>query len=479
MGSPGFPRAAGLPWRTAWIISNRDATAAITGAERGKERNVHRHRRKKLFRLGNWLLLLSEGVVIGLCVGMVISAFRLVHDRVFPLLLTWFATAGERWWVIPLWGLILIGTARLLGGLVRAVPLISGSGIPQTELVVSGKLHLSRLDWLRVLGAKFMGSSISSLSGLSLGREGPCIQMGAAVASITSAVWEHFRFAGHAHIAAGAAAGMAAAFGAPWAGLVFVFEEMKSRFTRGGFLLTLAATLSAQALTKYVFGFGLIFPFQHFQEPGWKGMWTVVLLGFVLGGLGVLYNKALLFLKDAEARHSPLPQRWRILPQLIAAGGLAFTCPLALGGGDHLVHFVGMGAGGLALSALLGLCALKVAFSLISYTGNVPGGILMPMLCIGAVLGGLAGQALTSAGLVPAETAGGFVVFGMIGFFTAMVRAPLTGIVLVLEMTGSTVCLPGALLVGFVASYTATALKCPPVYDSLRAAIVVSRPKTA
>lgn len=436
------------------------------------------HRRNKLFRLGNWLLLTGQGAVIGLGAGTVISAFRLLHDWVFPHLLDWFATAGDHSWVILVWGAVLVGAARLLGGLVRAVPLISGSGIPQTELVVAGRLHLSRLDWLRVLVAKFAGCSVSSLSGLSLGREGPCIQMGAAVASLSGAVWEHVGFTGHAHIAAGAAAGMAAAFGAPWAGLLFVFEEMKSRFTRGGFLLTLAAALSAQAVTKHLFGFGLIFPFRNFQEPDWSRLWLVAAFGLVLGGLGVLYNKALLWFKNAEARRTPLPQRWRILPQLAVAGVLAFTCPLVLGGGDHLVHYLGVHAGGLALAVLLGLCALKVLFSLISYTGNVPGGILMPMLCIGAVLGGLAARALTATGMVPPSTAGAFVVFGMVGFFTAVVRAPLTGIVLVLEMTGATACLPGAVLVGLVASYTATALRCPPVYDSLRAAIVVSRPKT-
>lgn len=93
---------------------------------------MHRHRRKKLFRLGNWLLLLSEGGVIGLCVGMEISVFRLVHDRVFPLLLTWFATAGERWWLIPLWGLILVGTARRHSHahVMRGVPAENGIGTP-------------------------------------------------------------------------------------------------------------------------------------------------------------------------------------------------------------------------------------------------------------------------------------------------------------------------------------------------------------
>lgn len=132
MRSPDFPRAAGLlAHRLDYQPQGRNRRHH-GGAERGKERNVHRHRRKKLFRLGNWLLLLSEGGVIGLCVGMEISVFRLVHDRVFPLLLTWFATTGERWWLIPLWGLIPVGTARRHSHahVMRGVPAENGIGTP-------------------------------------------------------------------------------------------------------------------------------------------------------------------------------------------------------------------------------------------------------------------------------------------------------------------------------------------------------------
>lgn len=440
---------------------------------------MRRHRRNRLFRLGNWLLLTGEGAVIGAGTGVMAGAFRLALDSAFPLLLNLFASAREHWWIPALWGVVLVGAARLLGGLVRTVPLISGSGIPQTELVVRGRLHLSRMDWLRVLLAKFAGCGLSSLSGLSLGRGGPCIQMGAAVASLTGALWAQVSFTRHAHIAAGAAAGLSAAFGAPLAGLLFVFEEMKSRFTRGGFALALTAALSAQAVASLVFGFGLVFPFQNFQEPGWPGLWTLPLFGVLLGGLGVLYNRALLRVKDSEARYSPLPQRWRILPPLALAWGLAFVCPLVLGGGEHMVRCLGAGADGLTLPLLLGLCLTKALFSLISTTGNAPGGILMPILCVGASLGALAARILPEAGLIPTETAGSFVIFGMIGFFSAVLRAPLTGIALGLEMTGAAACLPGALMVGFTANLTAAALKCPSVCDSLRAAIVVSRPRRA
>ena len=107
----------------------------------------------------------------------------------------------------------------------------------------------------------------------------------------------------------------------------------------------------------------------------------------------------------------------------------------------------------------------------------MPGGILMPMLCIGAVLGALSGQLFFAMGLIPAEYWQTFIVYGMVRFFVSMVRVPLTGTALVLEMSGALFCLPGAAIVALTAFWTANTLKCPPVYDSLRAAIVVSRRK--
>ena len=194
---------------------------------------------------------------------------------------------------------------------------------------------------------------------------------------------------------------------------------------------------------------------------------------------GVFYNKALLGTKNFEAAHTPLSQNWRILPPMLVAFVLALTCPAVLGGGEDLAgSLIRFAADPSAvLLSLLLLAALKIAFSLLSYTGNVPGGILMPMLCIGALLGALCGQAALGAGLVDETSWQSFIIYGMAGFFVSMVRVPLTGIALVTEMSGALCCLPGAFVVAFIASWTADALRCPPVYDSLRAAIVVSRKK--
>ena len=434
---------------------------------------------KRWTRWANRGLLALEGVFTGVACAFVICLFRLSRDSAAPVIASWLSTWKEHWYTAPLWLFILIASARFLGWLVRRVPLISGSGIPQTELIVRGRLHISRREWLRILPAKFTGCLVSTLGGLSLGREGPCIQMGAATAAILTGLWDRFWFSGHIHIAAGAAAGMTAAFGSPVAGLLFVFEEMKSRFTWGGFIAVGFSVASAELMTRFVFGFGLVFPFSHVQAPAISELWMLPFMGVLMGAAGVLYNKALLGTKNFEAAHTPLAQNWRILPPMLVAFLLAFLCPSVLGGGEELagslIRFTGQPSS--VLSCLLLLAGLKIAFSLLSYTGNVPGGILMPMLCIGALLGALCGQALLGVGLIAQDSWQSFIIYGMAGFFVSMVRVPLTGIALVTEMSGALSCLPGAFVVAFIAFWTANALRCPPVYDSLRAAIVVSRKK--
>jgi len=440
---------------------------------------MDRHLKKYQLHWANRLLLALEGCFIGAAAAIVICCFRLCMDTASPLILDWLSGWQERWWTPLVWMMVLVAAARFLGWLVSRVPLISGSGIPQTELVVLGRLHLSRHEWLKILPAKFVGCLVSTLGGLSLGREGPCIQMGAATAALVSGLWERFTFSGHIHIAAGAAAGMAAAFGSPIAGIFFVFEEMKTRFTKGGFLVVACAVTVSELVTQFVFGFGLIFPFEHFRALPLLHSWLYPVMGIAMGAAGVLYNKALLGTKNFEALHTPLSQKWRILPPMLAAFVLAFTFPCVLGGGEHLVKDLNelMGSPLALLGFLLVLGLVKISFALFSYTGNVPGGILMPMLCIGAILGALSGQALLACGLIPAEYWQTFIVYGMVGFFVSMVRVPLTGTALVLEMSGAFFCFPGAAIVALSAFWTANALKCPPVYDSLRAAIVVRRKK--
>ena len=181
------------------------------------------------------------------------------------------------------------------------------------------------------------------------------------------------------------------------------------------------------------------------------------------------YTKTLLWLHDREAGQTLIPDRWRALPPLLLAGCLALFAPLLIGGGESLIIFVG--EHDVALKTLILLLAFKYLFAQYSTVASIPGGLLMPILCLGALWGRLWAElpvsALAAHGLASGSVQP-YVLFGMVSYFAATVRAPLTGIVLVTEMSGTYTCLPGSLLAGLIACKVANLLHCPPVYDSLK-----------
>lgn len=405
-----------------------------------------------------------HGIMLGLACGVVVGSFRLTHDRAFAALLDWFVASG--WWRVPLWFAALGIVALIIGRLVTTMELLPGSGIPQVELALDGRLKVPDQAWPAMVVYKFSGSWLAIVAGLSLGREGPCVMIGGALGAMFSRWWGERKVVGSSYILGGAAAGLAAAFGAPLAGVLFVFEEVKAKRTLDNLIFALAASCSAQLVTGYGFGLGRLFPFDAFSSPSLAQSWTLAVCAPLLALLAIVYTRGLLWFKDHEAKLLPLPMRYRTLPALMIAGVLAFTLPRILGGGDGLLRDIGLSGGTFGL--LAGMFVLKLAFSILSYSGNVPGGLLMPLLCIGALSGkcialGLVGLNLLESAAVPA-----FVVFGMAGYFAAVVGAPLTGIALVLEMTGSIFCLPGMLLVAFAAHLLTRWSGCPPVYDALK-----------
>nr|WP_294513977.1 chloride channel protein [uncultured Bilophila sp.] len=417
-----------------------------------------------------------RGLAVGLCAGGVVGLLRLSHDRAASRLALWLDGWREALWIVPLWFAVLVALALILRRIVRETPLISGSGIPQTELALAGRLSFT---WWRVLLAKFMGSWLALFGGLALGREGPSIQMGGAVGAGFHAFWHPSQseakpcLAGSPYLTGGAVAGLAAAFGAPIAGVLFAFEEMKCRRTPPLIAASCAAALGAHVMVRAVFGMGRILPFADFPAPALSSYWIVALEGVVFGFLGVGYNRTLLWLHDTEARQTLVPDRWRALPPLVCAGIIALFVPQVIGGGEGLI--ISVGDHGVALGTLAMLLVLKYLFAQYSTVAAIPGGLLMPILCLGALWGRawaeLPVAALAAHGLSAPDAAQSYVLFGMAGYFAATVRAPLTGIMLVMEMSGAYACLPGSLLAGLVACRVANALRCPPVYDSLKARI--------
>ncbi|MBR6473086.1 MAG: ClC family H(+)/Cl(-) exchange transporter [Firmicutes bacterium] len=416
--------------------------------------------------------VILEGIAVGLLVGVVVSAFRFTLSELDGIrnvivglsepeedsLLQGLSDAGPGFgWI----GLLILGVfAFAVSYFVYKEPYISGSGIPQVKGELMGRI---KTDWLRVLALKFFGGIMAISSGLALGREGPSIQLGAMVGKGFSRLSGRLKTEERLLISAGAGAGLAAAFGAPLAGVVFVLEELRKDFDPKVLLSTMAAAVTSEYVASFVFGLQPVFAIFAFKKPTLNDYWMILILGALLGVLGVAYNRALALSQDLQAKIRP---RW--LKAVLAAFSvivMAKFYPVCLGSGHSLVEETGYGfiaAGSLAL-----ILIVRFIYSIYSFATGAPGGIFLPLLVLGALAGGLFTSVLSPALGLPNDNIAFYVILGMAGLFSSIVRAPLTGIILISEMTGALSNLLPLSMVALVSYVTAEALGGEPVYDQL------------
>ncbi|MGC8778200.1 MAG: chloride channel protein, partial [Candidatus Caldatribacteriaceae bacterium] len=222
---------------------------------------------------------------------------------------------------------------------------------------------------------------------------------------------------------------------------------------------SMAASLTADALSRKVFGMEPILDF-HLETPfPFAHYGFLALFALCLGVLGVLFNRVLLGTQDLFSGLRWLSLPFRPVPVFLLAGILGFFVPQVLGGGHHLI--ASLQATPYTLWVLLLLVSLKFLFTMVSYASATPGGIFFPLLTIGALLGAIWGKAFT--GILSLD----FVVLGMAGYFSAITKAPITGTLLILEVTGSFYHLPAIAFSCLLAYVVADLLGGKPVYDVL------------
>ena len=341
---------------------------------------------------------------------------------------------------------------------VKKDPLIGGSGIPQVKAYL---INQARQKPVRGLLFKFAGGAMGIFNGLSLGREGPSIQLGSLAGQLLGERFGETELERRTLVSAGASVGLAAAFNAPLAGVLFALEELYRSFSP---LILLACTLSAVTgtlLSSFVYGFKPIFPISISQTFPIGGYWHLLLIGALCGLLGKLFNLMLVAFSKA---YSKLKIGKVLAPTLLALPLMLFF-PLVLGGGHKLIETLLLDRH--TVSMLLLLLGGKMLFTFASYGTGVPGGIFLPMLSIGAVLGSLYFQGMDTLFGMETSFEEAFILFGMVGLFTAVVRAPLTGIVLLVEMSRSVPSMLPLAVVAFTAYLTAEILDSDPVYEIL------------
>jgi CIC family chloride channel protein len=342
-------------------------------------------------------------------------------------------------------------------------PHASGSGIPHVKAVLHEEIPPASFALVPV---KFFGGLLAIGSGLALGREGPTVQMGAGIAVSAARVCRLCWADARVLLAAGAGAGLATAFNAPIAGLVFVLEELVERFDHRIAVATLAALATAIPVARLFLGDAPDFQVGSLNYARAESMPLFFVLGAIAGLLAVAYNRALLARIAARDRFGRLTIELRAGLIGASVGILAWFAPDLVGGGDQITQRALIGFEGPAIVGFAFL--IRFALGAVSYAAGTPGGLFAPLLVLGAQSGLLFGAGCRFIFPELAIQPQAFALVGMAAFFTGVVRAPVTGIVLVVEMTGNVTMLLPMLSACFLAMLLPMLLRNPPIYDSLR-----------
>lgn len=410
--------------------------------------------------------LLFYALLIGLIVGLVGAFFRIALSYIENFRIMLYENAGNSGFISWLWPVLfaIFGISIALFLVRKFAPEASGSGVQEIE----GALDETRpMRWKRVLPIKFIASLFSLGSGLLLGREGPTIQLGANIGKMIKDTFGQSDSENNPLISAGSAAGLASAFNAPFAGIIFVIEEMHGHF-KFNFYSVAAIMIGAGAsdfVVRILIDSNPIIKMTIFHAPNVSTLWIFIILGLLFGVLGYFYNKLLILSLDLFGFLSKTPVVFTGILAGLSIGLLGIFYPEMIGGGYDTISQVIDHS--FTLSFLLILFFVRMLLSIFSYSIGAPGGIFAPLLTLGVIIGMLFGifmQNLLPNSILHPEV---FAIAGMAGIFASTIRAPLTGLVLAVEMTSNFEMILPLIITTVTASVFTALLGNKPIYSIL------------
>jgi len=401
-------------------------------------------------------VFLVLALVIGALTGLAVVAFILLTERMGMRL---YPAGGAPWrrLLFPVMGSLGIGYL-----LFRYFPNARGSGVPQTKAALfagGGRITL------RTVVGKFFCTSATLASGIPLGREGPSVQVGAGIGSVLGRRLGLRPEKVKALLPVGAAAAIAAAFNTPLAAVLFSLEEIVGDLHAPVIGAVVLASATSWVVLRLLLGNNPLFKVPQYQLVHPLELAIYAVLGVAGGLVSVTFTKLLLGMRERFLRFPKWTLWFQPLAGGLVVGLMGWFVPQVLGVGYGYVGDVLNGR--MALNLMILLVVLKLLAVTTSYASGNAGGIFGPALFIGAMLGGAVGT--FAHRLLPSYTAtpGAYALVGMGAVFAGIVRAPMTSVVMIFEMTQDYAVIVPLMISNLVSLFISSRLQRQPIYEAL------------
>jgi len=418
-------------------------------ADQGARWSAHLHEREEQVFL---LLSLLIGALTGLAVVAFIVLTERLGIRLYPV-----DSAAWRRVLVPVAGSLAMGFL-----LYRFFPNARGSGVPQTKAALFAR---DGFISLRTVLGKFFCTATTLASGIPLGREGPSVQVGAGIGSVLGRALGLRPEKVKALIPVGAAAAIAAAFNTPMAAVVFALEEVMGDMNAPILGSVVLASATSWAMMRLLLGNNPLFQVPQYTLVHPLELGIYALLGIAGGFLSVAFTKLLLGMRGFFLRLPKKTQRWHPVVGGVTVGLMGWFVPQVLGVGYTYVGYALNGS--MALKLMLLLVALKLIGVTVSYASGNAGGIFGPSLFLGAMLGGALGT--VAHNLLPGYTAtpGAYALVGMGAVFAGIVRAPMTSVLMIFEMTRDYAVIVPLMIANMTSLFISRRFQKQPIYEAL------------
>lgn len=423
---------------------------------------------RKIFKKTGYFLeevarskIILQAILVGLISGILVVLFKVSINQLFKYIQNFISQFDL------MHKLLIFPLITTIGGLISGIlvfkfaPETKGSGIPFVKMVLARMGNITRV---RSIIVKFIAGVAGIGTGLSLGREGPSVQLGAGAGALVA---KFFKMKGTNQwklIAAGAGSAIGATFNAPIAGTIFVLEELVNKFSSSLLFPVLVATVTASSIARLFLGNNpsFIIP-QVTKHFSFDGIWVCIILGVIAGFLGVLFSRVIYKNNEFFEKMSKIPN-W-VKPAIAGffVGIIGIFLPYVLGSGNLSVDL--LLANKISLSLVIVVFIAKFFVTPFCFGSGAAGGIFLPMLMLGAFLGYIVAAVFNNFGFNVDPVL--ISMIGMGAFLSAVARTPITAVVMVFEMTSGYAHILPIMLSAAIADLIAEKLNHKPIYAEL------------